>query len=79
MSAMEHAIFFGHLDAVKVLVEAGADPRRVIKINTRRVIYYPLTISMVTKDADVGIEMAKYLISKGARPTQVSNLICLLL
>ncbi|KAI8049744.1 ankyrin repeat-containing domain protein [Syncephalis plumigaleata] len=73
MSAMEHAIFFGHLDAVKVLVEAGADPRRVIKINARRVIYYPLTISMVTKDADTGVEIAKYLISKGARPTQLNS------
>ncbi|KAI9597685.1 ankyrin repeat-containing domain protein [Syncephalis fuscata] len=70
LTAMEHAVFYGNLDVVKVLIDAGADPCRVIKFKARRLIYYPLTLSMAIKDTETSLEVAKYLISKGARPTQ---------
>ncbi|RKP04376.1 ankyrin repeat-containing domain protein, partial [Thamnocephalis sphaerospora] len=76
MSAMEHAIFFGHLEVVKVLVEAGADPRRVIKFKASRdrsaAIHYPLALCMTVRDRARGIEIARYLIEKGARATQLN-------
>ncbi|KAI9597730.1 ankyrin repeat-containing domain protein [Syncephalis fuscata] len=73
LTAMEHAVFYGNLDVVKVLIDAGADPCRVIKFKARRLIYYPLTLSMAIKDTETSLEVAKYLISKGARPTQLNH------
>ena len=69
---MEYAIFYGHLDVVKFLVNAGADPRRLIRFKKAQVVHYPLTLAMTTKDVDVGVEIAKYLLDNGARATQVS-------
>jgi hypothetical protein len=74
LSAAEHAIILGHFEVVKLLIEAGADPRRVIKIKRKyeKKVYYPLTLCMSTTDCNVGLKIAHYLITKGARPTQVS-------
>ncbi|RIB26653.1 hypothetical protein C2G38_2064287 [Gigaspora rosea] len=77
-SSLEYAILFGHIEVVKRLIEAGANVNRRIIVRTRHripklrilKIYYPLGLCLLTRDTQIGLEIASILIKNGAHSAQ---------
>ncbi|CAB4474476.1 ankyrin [Rhizophagus irregularis] len=87
LTALDYAIIFGHVEIVKLLVEAGADVQRQIKLQVQNiynrsfyhnristgVIYYPLGLCLLTQDQKSGLEIASILLKNGASTSQVNH------
>ncbi|KAF0516118.1 ankyrin repeat protein [Gigaspora margarita] len=80
-SSLEYAILFGHIEVVKCLIEAGANVNRRIIVKTPDMenlysnfkdlkIYYPLGLCLLTRDTQIGLEIASILIKNGAHSSQ---------
>ncbi|CAG8533706.1 4216_t:CDS:10 [Dentiscutata erythropus] len=81
-SSLEYAILFGHIDVVKRLIEVGANVRRRIMVKTINKdyyranvlkIYYPLSLCLLVRDTQIGLEIASILIENGANSSQLDH------
>ncbi|RIB25411.1 hypothetical protein C2G38_2166058 [Gigaspora rosea] len=73
-SSLEYAILFGHIEVVKRLIEAGANVNRRIIVKTSNMSskdYYPLGLCLLTRDTQIGLEIASILIKNGAHSAQI--------
>lgn len=85
LTALDYAIIFGHIEIVKLLVKAGANVQRQIKLQVQNnynrsfyfnristdVIRYPLELCLLTQDQKSGLEIASILLKNGASASQV--------
>ncbi|RIB26652.1 hypothetical protein C2G38_1996880 [Gigaspora rosea] len=80
-SSLEYAILFGHIEVIKRLIEARANVNRRIIVKTPNMeylysnsktlkIYYPLGLCLLTRDTQIGLEIASILIKNGAHSAQ---------
>lgn len=65
-SALIYASMFGHLEVVKILLDAGADPNRVAGLSHPRIIITPLLAAMVRTNKK-RLETMDMLIAGGAK------------
>ena len=76
LTPLDYAILFGQVEIVKLLIKAGANVQRPIKLALPYalggdVIYYPLVLCLSTQNQDIGLEIATILLENGATAFQV--------
>ncbi|CAG8440942.1 1066_t:CDS:10 [Ambispora gerdemannii] len=80
---LEYAILFGRLEVAKLLIKHGANVKRPIKFSrpmnaygyydylSKKKVYFPLGLSMLTRDQEVGLKIATLLLENGAMTSQL--------
>ncbi|CAG8719017.1 4950_t:CDS:2, partial [Ambispora leptoticha] len=77
---LEYAILFGRLEIAKLLIKYGANVKRPIKFSglpivynnyySSKKVYFPLSLSMLTRDQGMGLKIATLLLENGAMTSQ---------
>lgn len=78
LAPLDYAILFGNVEIVRQLIKAGANVRRLIKIQNKDDISlrfepcYPLSLCLLIQDQESGLAIASILLENGASGSQVN-------